>query len=52
MFSKKSDREKVVALARAIIRSQSDVLENVAVAGLLGDLYEAASSIAYFAERK
>lgn len=49
---KKSDREKVVALARAIVRTESDVLENVAVAGLLGELYEAASAIAYFVERK
>ncbi len=49
---KKSDKEKVAALARAIIESRSDVLENVTVAGILGEIYEAASSIAYFAERK
>lgn len=48
---KKSDREKVAALARAILNSQAEVLENATVAGILGDLFDAASSIAYFAER-
>lgn len=48
---KKSDKEKVTALARAILNSQAEVLENATVAGILGDLFDAASSIAYFAER-
>ena len=44
----KSDREKTAALAKAMINSNSEILENSLVAGVLGAIFEAASAIAYF----
>lgn len=45
---KKSDREKTAALANAMINSDSEILENSLVAGVLGAIFEAASAVAYF----
>lgn len=45
---KKSDKEKTAALALAIVNSDSEILESSIVAGLLGNMFEAASAIAYF----
>ena len=45
---KKSDKEKTVALALAMANSNAEILESSIVAGLLGNMFEAASAIAYF----
>lgn len=45
---KKPDREKTAALADAMINSNSEILENSLVAGVLGAIFEAASAVAYF----
>ncbi len=49
---KKSDKEKTAALALAIVNSDSEMLESGIVAGLLGNMFEAASAIAYFYNKK
>ena len=45
---KKSDKEKTAALAFAMVNSDSEILESSIVAGLLGNMFDAASAIAYF----
>lgn len=47
---KKSEKEKVAALAKAIIKSDAEILESNIVAGLLGNMFDAASAIAYFVQ--
>jgi len=43
-----SNSEKVAGLAKSIISSDSVMLNNKIIADLLGDIFDAASSIAYF----
>lgn len=43
-----NDSEKITGLARAIINSDSELLQNKLVADILGVLFDAASAIAYF----
>ncbi len=45
---KKSDKEKTAALALAMVNSDAEILESSIVAGLLGNMFDAASAIAYF----
>lgn len=42
-----SDGEKTACLARAILNSDAEVLNNKIIAGLLGEMFEAASAVAY-----
>ncbi|MBP3361332.1 MAG: patatin-like phospholipase family protein [Clostridia bacterium] len=42
-----SDGEKAACLARAILNSDAEVLNNKIIAGILGEMFEAASAVAY-----